>query len=172
MALVIANWKMHLDVPQSSLFLERIAPKIAESTHQIVLCPSFTALYSMVEALRTRGWGDKIALGAQNINDHDEGAYTGEISAEQVRNLIDYVIIGHSERRANYNETDDIVAKKLSAALRHDITPILCVGENATQRQAGQSAMVVADQLHEDLHSVTANDAANLVIAYEPIWAI
>lgn len=163
---------MHLSVTESALLLERLSSSLGESAHEIVLCPSYPAIYTLAQTIRDRGWGKKIKLGAQDLSDHDEGAYTGEVSPVQLKQFVDYAIIGHSERRQNYQESDDLIARKLAAALRNDIVPILCVGETATERAAAQSLVRVQNQLNTDLADVSAEDARDIVVAYEPVWAI
>jgi len=163
---------MNLTVEQASLLVERLSRNIEHPEHDIVLCPGFVAVFPLAQVLRQRGLDKLFALGVQNLNDHDEGAFTGEVSGSQVRDFVSYAIIGHSERRMYYHEDDELVARKLAAAVRHDLTPILCVGETLIQHDAGHAQQVVSDQLAEDLDGLTAEDAASLVVAYEPIWAI
>lgn len=172
MALIVGNWKMNLTVEQASLLVERLSRGIEHPQHDIVLCPGFVAVYAVAQILRTRGLTKLFALGVQNINDHDEGAFTGEVSGPQVRDLVDYAIIGHSERRTYYGEDDALIARKLAAAVRHELTPILCVGETLVEHEASRARSVVSDQLREDLDGLTAEDAGGLVVAYEPVWAI
>jgi triosephosphate isomerase len=167
--LVIANWKMHLG-PKEGLTLvkklqERVLPK---RSVEVVLCPSFLDLVPIKAVLDRQ----KFKLGAQNCHYLDDGAVTGEVSPAMMRGLVSYVIIGHSERRVQFNEDDKLIAKKLAAAVRNDLRPVLCVGENLHQRQSKLSVKVVVDQLSADLSLLTASDVDNLVIAYEPIWAI
>ena len=172
MALLVANWKMNLDVAAASLLLERLTKNISNTEHELVLCPSSIALFSLNQSLKSSGNHTKFSLGAQNIYYEDEGAFTGEISAYQIKNLVDYTIIGHSERRHIFHETDDEIAKKVTAAIRHDITPILCIGETLTDHEAGQTNQVIIDQLTVALDAVDESDMKGLVIAYEPVWAI
>ena len=167
--LVIANWKMHLN-PKEGLSLvkklqERILPKRGV---EVVLCPSFLDIVPIKGILDRQ----KFKLGAQNCHYLDDGAVTGEVSAAMMRGLVNYVIIGHSERRVQFEEDDKLIAKKLAAAVRNDLRPILCVGENLNQRQSKLSVKVVVDQLSADLALLTASDVDNLIIAYEPLWAI
>ena len=144
---------------------DRVLPK---RSVEVVLCPSFIDLVP-IKAILDR---QKFKLGAQNCHYLDDGAVTGEVSAAMMRGLVSYVIIGHSERRTQFNEDDKLIAKKLAAAVRNNLRPVLCVGENLHQRQSKLSVKVVVDQLTADLALLTASDVDNLVIAYEPIWAI
>jgi triosephosphate isomerase len=134
-----------------------------------VICAPFTALPSLVKAAE----GTTIAIGAQNVHYEDSGAYTGEISGGMLKELgVKYVIVGHSERRAYFGETDEIVNKKVHAAFRHGLTPIVCVGEKLEEREAGQTKEVCRVQTEGALQGLSAAQAAEVVIAYEPIWAI
>ena len=133
---------------------------------EIVLCAPFTALDVMSKSLHN----NRVQLGAQNIHWEDEGAYTGEIAGTMLTEIgVRYVIVGHSERRQYFGETDETVNKRLLAAQSHDLTPILCVGETKQQRDAGETELLITTQLKKDLVGVDQN---NLIIAYEPIWAI
>lgn len=159
---------MHKTQAESLEFLTALLPKIADDheEREVVLCTPFTDLGLMSKSLH----GTRIRLGAQNIHWADEGAFTGEISGAMLTELsVRYVVIGHSERRQYFGETDETVNKRLLAAQRHNLKPILCVGESKAQRDAGETDAVIAAQLEEDLVGV---DQENLVIAYEPIWAI
>lgn len=134
-----------------------------------ILCPPFTHLSAVSEEIL----GTDYVLGAQNVSQYDNGAFTGEVSAEMLKELhAKYVIVGHSERRALFLETDDVVHAKLVHALKHDLSPILCVGEDLAQREAGRAMQVVGDQLKAALADLEGASPEALVIAYEPIWAI
>lgn len=166
--LIVGNWKMNLDPHEASLLVHRLQEKLKPSRKvEVVICPPFIDLYPIAKELDKA----KLSLGAQNIHYLDEGAFTGEISPAMLKGLVKYAIIGHSERRA-LGEDDKLIAKKVAAALRNNITPILCVGESLHDREHGLSTKVVIDQLTADLHEVTAADVAGMVIAYEPVWAI
>ncbi len=166
--LIVGNWKMNLNPGEASLLAKRLEDKITPKPNTVVvICPPFIALHPIAKELNHK----KLALGAQNIHYMDEGPFTGEVSAAMMRGLITYAIIGHSERRA-MGEDDRLIAKKLAAAVRNDVVPILCVGENLSEREHGLSTKVVIDQLTADLSLLTASDVAGLVVAYEPIWAI
>ena len=159
---------MHKTQAESLEFLTALLPKIADDheEREVVLCTPFTDLGVMSKSLH----GTRIRLGAQNIHWADEGAFTGEISGAMLTEVgVCYVVIGHSERRQYFGETDETVNKRLLAAQRHGLKPILCVGESKAQRDAGETDAVIAAQLEQDLVGV---DQDNLVIAYEPIWAI
>jgi triosephosphate isomerase (TIM) len=136
-----------------------------------VVCPPFTAL----RAVQTIIEADKLpfALGAQNVHWEDKGAFTGEVSSPMLQALrVAYVIVGHSERRQHFGETDATVARKVRSVFRHDMTPILCVGETEDEREAGRATDVVTAQVREDVSKIGPDEAARLVLAYEPVWAI
>ncbi|MEX0668465.1 MAG: triose-phosphate isomerase [Candidatus Saccharimonadales bacterium] len=166
--IVIGNWKMHLSVNQSRDLAEKLEDSLADLVEraEVVLCPSAIALHDVSSA------SPSLSIGVQNIYFADEGAYTGEISASQVKDLVQYAIIGHSERRHNFGETNEMVARKTAAALRSGITPIVCVGETAQERHHGETTQVINDQLSTGLTMITASEAKDIIIAYEPVWAI
>jgi triosephosphate isomerase (TIM) len=166
---VAANWKMHRNVDEAvALTRELIAEIRACETIERVICPPFVAL----SALRPLLAGTGIGLGAQNIHWEKAGAYTGEISASMLVGLCQYVIVGHSERRQFFGETDETVNRKVKAALEHGLTPIVCVGENLEQNEGGQTAEVVSRQTRAAYTGVSADDALKTILAYEPVWAI
>ena len=159
---------MYKNQAESLAFVQEFKSEIEEinEEREIVLCTPFTSLTAMSKNLH----GSKIMLGAQNIHWESEGAYTGEISGAMLTEIgVDYVIIGHSERRQYFGETDKTVNLRLKAAQKYGLKPILCVGETKSQRDAGETENIIINQLKEDLVGVNQN---NLVIAYEPIWAI
>ncbi len=166
--LIVGNWKMNLTIRQSVTLADRLLNNINKPTADVVVCPNFVSLHSVSHNLS----GSKIKVGAQNINDNDEGAYTGEISGPMLKGLAKYCIVGHSERRINYGESDKLISKKLASAIRNGIKPILCVGENLHQRHEGLAKRTVVDQLEEDLSELIMKEVSNVSIAYEPIWAI
>lgn len=167
--LIAANWKMHLNTEEASLLLHRLQERIRiHRDIEVVLAPSLLTLQPMSLQLDRR----KFRLAAQNAYHKDEGAFTGEVSFTMLRDLVHYVIIGHSERRLYFNEDLETVRDKVAAAARNEITPILCVGESQTERRAGETKQVIHDQVVSALHKLTANEIENIVIAYEPIWAI
>lgn len=166
--LIVGNWKMNLTIGQSLVLADRLKANIKSPTSDAVVCPSFVSLAVVSIELRD----STIKVGAQNINENDEGAYTGEVSGPMLKGVAKYVIIGHSERRIHYEESNMTVALKVAAAVRNKLTPILCVGENLHQRHEGLAGRTVADQLEENLSELTQKEISNIVIAYEPIWAI
>ena len=153
---------------EASEFLQKFMPELENTSEEreVLLCAPFTALGIMSKSLHN----SRVQLGAQNVHWEDEGAYTGEISGSMLTEIgVRYVIVGHSERRQYFGETDETVNQRLLAAQRHGLTPILCVGETKQQRDAGETELLIATQLKKDLVEV---DQQNLIIAYEPIWAI
>ena len=172
--IIAANWKMHKthleairDVQKLSYLLDRADADRVE----VVICPAFTAL----RAVQTLIDSDRLpyGLGAQNVHQEEKGAFTGEVSPQMLQALkCDYVIVGHSERRQLFGETDEVVNKKVRAVFSHAMVPILCVGESLGEREAGATEDKVAGQVRRDLQGVGTEDAARVVIAYEPIWAI
>src|SRR5215831_1767139 len=167
--LIVGNWKMHLNVHESSLMVHRLNQLIPiHRDLEVVLAPSVVALQPLSLEIDRR----KFRLAAQNAYQKDEGAYTGEVSFTMLRNLVDYAIIGHSERRIYFHETLDVVRDKVAAAVRNKITPILCIGETFEERRAGETKQVLHDQLTTALSDLTAGDIEDIVIAYEPVWAI
>jgi triosephosphate isomerase len=172
--IVAANWKMHkthLEAIQDVQKLSYLLDKKDTEKVEVVICPPFTALRSVQTLVES----DKLpfAVGAQNVHWEQKGAYTGEVSPTMLAALkISYVIVGHSERREHFGETDANIARKVKAVFEHEMKPILCVGESLEQRESGQAAEVVSAQVREDLSKVGPDEAARSVIAYEPIWAI
>jgi triosephosphate isomerase len=165
---IAGNWKMYKTQREASEFLQGFMAELEQTpeTREVILCAPFTALDVMSKSLHN----NRVQLGAQNIHWEDEGAYTGEIAGSMLTEIgVRYVIVGHSERRQYFGETDETVNKRLLAAQRHDLTPILCVGETKQQRDAGETELLITTQLKKDLVDV---DQQNLIIAYEPIWAI
>ncbi len=172
--IVAANWKMHkthLEAIQDVQKLSYLLDKDDLEKVEVVICPPFTALRSvqtLIESDRLR-----FALGAQNMHWEEKGALTGEIAPGMLEALkVAFVIVGHSERRQHFGETDDQVARKVKAAFGHQMTPIVCVGETLEQRDAGRTADVVVAQVREGLSKVGPAEAARAVVAYEPVWAI
>jgi len=166
--LIIGNWKMNLGPAEASVFVHRLEQHITPRDNtEVVICPPVIDLFPLAKDLDRK----KLKLGAQNIHYMDEGPFTGEISPAMLKGLADYCLIGHSERRA-MGENDKLLAKKMAAAVRNDLTPVLCVGETLVEREHGLSEKVVTDQLTAGLHDLTAEDVAGIVIAYEPVWSI
>lgn len=167
--LIIGNWKMNLNVSQASLLVARLDKHIkAHKDVEVVLTPSMLALQPVSVQIDRK----KFRLAAQNAYFKDEGAYTGEVSFTMLQNLVNYVLIGHSERRTYFNETLDDIKNKVSACVRNGITPVLCVGETKTERHAGETKQVLHDQVTTALSDLTTEEVADMVIAYEPVWAI
>jgi triosephosphate isomerase len=167
--IIAGNWKMFKNVKETVAFAQEAKGKAEIDGVESVICAPFTNLPALVEAVR----GTSLKVGAQNLHWEDSGAFTGEVSGSMLSDLgVDYVIIGHSERRAYFAETDETVNKKVHAAFKHGLTPIVCVGEKLEEREAGQTKQVCKLQTEAALQGLSAEQAANTVIAYEPIWAI
>ncbi|HEY5153082.1 MAG TPA: triose-phosphate isomerase [Candidatus Saccharimonadales bacterium] len=167
--LIVGNWKMHLNPQEAALLVKRLDGRIKiHKDIEVVLAPSLLALQPVSLQIDRH----KFRLAAQNAFYKDEGAYTGEVSFTMLRGLADYVIIGHSERRMYFNETLETVRDKVQAAVRNDISPILCIGETRHERAAGETNRVIHDQLTTALSNLTAEDVEKVVVAYEPVWAI
>jgi triosephosphate isomerase (TIM) len=164
-----ANWKMHKTVAEAAEFVDALLPRIAATQHDVVICAPFTALTAVVE----RRYGTAVKVAAQNMHEKESGAFTGEVSAAMLVELdVEAVVLGHSERRQYFNETDEALARKVPAALAAGLEPILCVGESEAARDAEQTDAVLVKQLQADLAGVAPERIADVVIAYEPIWAI
>jgi len=168
--LIAGNWKMNLNSTEGADLASQIASMFGQQTDVTVcVCPTFTTLESVSKVINE----SNIALGAQNMHFETSGAYTGEISGEMLRHLFaSFVILGHSERRQYFNETDAIVNKKTLAAFEANLKPIVCIGETLDEREAGKVNEVIKTQIEGALAGVTSDQAESLVIAYEPVWAI
>ncbi len=166
---VAGNWKMNKTVEQARALVVELLPGLQKiETVERVLCPPFTSLMPVSAMLV----GSGIGVGAQNLHWEASGAFTGEIAPQMVRELCQYVIIGHSERRTYFGETDETVRKKVLAALAVDLTPIVCVGETLSENKANRTAEIVGRQVVDGLRGIQTERVANIVIAYEPVWAI
>ncbi len=166
---IAANWKMNKTVAEASEFIDALLPRIAATQCDVVVCPPFTALSEVVQ----RRYGTAVKVAAQNMHEEDAGAFTGEVSAAMLVELdVEAVVLGHSERRQLFGETDAALARKVPAALAAELEPILCVGESAEARDAGETEVVLERQLQADLAGVEPGEIARVVVAYEPIWAI
>ena len=166
---IVGNWKLNFTVGEASIYLHKLLKKLPNYRNiEIVVAPTALAL----QPLSLQVDRHKIKLAAQNAFYRDYGAFTGEISFSQLRGLVDYCIIGHSERRYILREDDKMIAKKVAAALRNKITPILCIGETESERSFGETADVIRDQLIGGLSEVGDDDLDKIIIAYEPVWAI
>jgi triosephosphate isomerase len=167
--LIVANWKMNLNMHEASLYLHQLAGMVkVRRDVEIVLAPTIFTLQSLSLQVNRR----QFKLAAQNLYWRDHGAFTGEVSATQLRGIIDYAIVGHSERRHTFGETDKDVRSKVQASIRNNIRPILCVGETTAERTYGETHDVLHDQLIGGLANVTSEELKEVVIAYEPVWAI
>ena len=174
---IAGNWKMNLNHNEAMKFIEDISYRFENKNNiRIAICPSFTSLRSAMLVLEdeiAKNTKIKIKIGAQNMYYEEGGAFTGEISPGMLKTLgVEYVIIGHSERRELFFETDESVNKKLKAALNHDLKPILCVGETLSIREAGNAVDHTLNQIRKDLSGISDIEMVSVTIAYEPIWAI
>ncbi len=168
--ILAGNWKMNQTPAEAIEFVRALRPKLTQYLPQVetVVCPPFVCLPAVADALA----GVKIGVGAQNMHWAESGAYTGEVSAAMLKGLAGYVIIGHSERRQYFAETDGSVNKKIVAALAHGLVPIVCVGEDLAQNEAGVTETFVSGQVRAAFAGISADQARGVVVAYEPIWAI
>ena len=168
---VMGNWKMNLTVGDSSIYLQRLLKKIKPSRGlEIIIAPSAISLASL--SLQLERNKSKIKLAAQNFYQKDFGAYTGEISIAQLRGVVSYALVGHSERRFIFGETNKDISQKVAAAIRRGITPVLCIGETENQRNFGETKDVLRDELLGGLSEIDTEDIKKCLIAYEPVWAI
>jgi len=166
---VAGNWKMNKTVAEARELVNVMGPRLGEIANvEKVLCPPFLVIPALAGMLE----GSGIGLGAQNLHWEEKGAFTGEVAPGMVKEFCKYVIIGHSERRAYFGETDETVNKKLHAAMKADLTPIVCVGETLAQYEAGSTSEVVRRQISAGLAGVDSASAPKIVVAYEPVWAI
>ncbi|MFK7697749.1 triose-phosphate isomerase [Paenibacillus sp. HJGM_3] len=167
--IIAGNWKMFKTVSEALAFVEAAKGAAEVDGVESVICAPYITLPALVEAVK----GTTLKVGAQNMHWEDNGAFTGEISGVMLKDLgVDYVIIGHSERRAYFADTDETVNRKVLAAFKHGLTPIVCVGESLEEREAGKTKDVCRVQTEAALQGLTAEQAAQVVVAYEPIWAI
>lgn len=167
--LIVGNWKMYHNTHKASLLLHALSEKVkTPRAVDVVLCPNLLALQSL--SLQVNG--RQFKLGAQNCYWRDEGAFTGEVATEMLRGVVDYVIVGHSERRHIFHETERDIRQKVQAVLRNKMKPILCIGETATEKADGETVGVVQDQLTSGLANITSEEIKEVAIAYEPVWAV
>ena len=167
--LVAGNWKMNTTLAEAVELAAAVAQEAGQAPGvELILCPPAISLAAVRDAVGV----SLVAVGAQNMHFADSGAFTGEIAPSMLRDVARYVILGHSERRQLFGETDELVNRKVLAALRHGLRPILCVGETLQQREAGQAAAVIGRQVRAALSDIAVADSGNLVVAYEPVWAI
>lgn len=166
---IAGNWKMNMLPDETIKMIEELAPLVEGAQSEVILCVPFTDLfYALLTAQNTN-----IKIGAQNMHFEEKGAYTGEVSGEMLKSInVEYVIIGHSERRAYYGETDETVNKKLKKALSLGLKPIVCVGESLEERESGKAKEIVTTQTRKALEGLEPKDVEKTILAYEPIWAI
>ena len=166
---IAGNRKMNMLPNEAIEYIQSFEPMVKDSKAEIILCVPYTDLfYCLMNAQ-----GTNIKIGAQNMHFAENGAYTGEISGKMLKSIgVEYVIIGHSERRQYFNETDETVNKKIKAAFENELKPIVCVGETLEQREAGKTESIITSQTRFALEGLTADQVKNTIIAYEPIWAI
>jgi triosephosphate isomerase (TIM) len=167
--LVAANWKMHKTIAEAEAYLAALLPRVATADADVAVCAPFTALAALVESAR----GSRVQVFAQTMHEADGGAFTGEVSAPMLTELdVNGVVLGHSERRQHFAETDRALQRKVPKALEAGLTPILCVGESEEERERGDTERKLRHQVQEALEKVPRERLAEVVIAYEPIWAI
>ena len=166
---IAGNWKMNMLPNEAIEYVQAFEPLVKDAKAEVILCVPYTDLfYCLMNAQ-----GTNIKIGAQNMHFAENGAYTGEISGKMLKSIgVEYVIIGHSERRQYFNETDETVNKKIKAAFENELKPIVCVGETLEQREAGKTESIITSQTRFALEGLTADQVKNTIIAYEPIWAI
>lgn len=167
--IIAGNWKMNMTPSEAIKLVEELVPLINNAACDVVICPPFVDIPSVAQMLA----GTNIGLGAQNMHFEEKGAYTGEVSVGMLKELgVQYVIIGHSERREYFNETDETVNKKVKVALKNSVTPIMCCGETLEHREGGITDAIISAQIRAGLDGISADDVKKTVVAYEPIWAI
>ena len=166
---IAGNWKMNMLPNEAIRFIEELVPLVKDTENEVILCVPYTDLfYALLTAQNTN-----IKIGAQNMHFEESGAYTGEVSGKMLKSIhVEYVMIGHSERRQYFNETDETVNKKIKAAFQYGLKPIVCVGETLEQREAGKTEEIITKQTELALKGLTEEQVKNTIIAYEPIWAI
>ena len=166
---IAGNWKMNMLPNEAIKFIEDLTPLVKDTKNEVILCVPYTDLfYSLLTAQNTN-----IKIGAQNMHFEESGAYTGEVSGKMLKSInVEYVIIGHSERRQYFNETDESVNKKIKAAFANELKPIVCVGETLEEKEAGKTVEIITKQTELALEGLTNEQVKNTIIAYEPIWAI
>ena len=166
---IAGNWKMNMLPNEAMKFIEEFAPLVKDTENEVILCVPYTDLFYVLLNVQ----GTNIKVGAQNMHFAESGAYTGEVSAQMLKSInVEYVIIGHSERRQYFNETDETVNKKIKAAFENGLKPIVCVGETLEEREAGKAFEIIENQTEKALDGLTEEQVSSTIIAYEPIWAI
>ena len=166
---IAGNWKMNMLPNEAIEYIDKLAPLVKDTENEVILCVPYTDLfYALLTAQNTN-----IKIGAQNMHFAEKGAYTGEVSAKMLKSInVEYVIIGHSERRQYFNETDETVNKKIKSAFENGLKPIVCVGETLEERESGKTESIITKQTELALDGLTNEQVENTIIAYEPIWAI
>ena len=168
-AIIAGNWKMNNTIEEGLKLVEELKPLVKDAACDVVVCPPFIALDAILKVTK----GTNIKVGAQNLHFEEKGAFTGEVAPAMLETMgVEYVIIGHSERRQYFNETDETVNRKTKKAFEHNLTPIVCCGETLEEREANVTEEVLGKQIKLDLAGLTNEQAEKLVVAYEPIWAI
>ena len=166
---IAGNWKMNMLPNEAINLIQELAPLVKDTKNEVILCVPYTDLFYALLHVQ----GTNIKIGAQNMHWEEKGAYTGEVSAPMLKSIgVEYVIIGHSERRQYFAETDETVNKKIKSALAHGLKPIVCVGETLEQRENGQTEQIVTSQVEKAFEGIPASELEKIIIAYEPIWAI
>ena len=166
---IAGNWKMNMLPNEAINFIEEFAPMVKDAKHEVILCVPYTDLFYALLNVQ----GTNIKIGAQNMHWEEKGAYTGEISAQMLKSIgVEYVIIGHSERRQYFAETDETVNKKIKSAITAGLKPIVCVGETLEQRETGVTEKIITSQVEKAFEGIMQTDLDKIIVAYEPIWAI
>ena len=166
---IAGNWKMNMLPNETIKFIEELAPLVKDTENEVILCVPYTDLFYALLNVQ----GTNIKIGAQNMHFEESGAYTGEVSGKMLKSIgVEYVIIGHSERRQYFAETDETVNKKIKTALSDELKPIVCVGETLAQKEAGKTEKVITKQVELAIEDLKEKEVEQLIIAYEPIWAI
>lgn len=167
--IIVGNWKMNFNMQEASLYLDKLSKLITTRRDvEVILAPTVLTLQSLSLQVNLR----QFKLAAQNFFWRDSGSYTGEVSATQLRGIVQYGVIGHSERRYKFNENDRDIRNKVEAAIRNNIRPILCIGETAWERSGGETKDIIFDQLMSGLANITSEELDQVIIAYEPVWAV
>ena len=168
--IVAGNWKMNKTLPEAIALTSEILEQANSSTCIKIILPPFPFIHTMSELTKNK---TDFFVGAQNVHDHENGAFTGEISAAALTSVgANYVLVGHSERRTYFNESADFLKNKINSALKHQLSPIYCFGESLAERESGQFKEIIAQQLKESIFHLSADEIKNIVLAYEPVWAI
>ncbi len=166
---IAGNWKMNMLPNEAIQMITELEPLVKDTNNEVVLCVPFTDLFYALNVAQ----GTNIKIGAQNMHFEEKGAFTGEVAPGMLKEInCEFVILGHSERRWIFGENDELINKKVISAFEHDLIPVLCVGEKLEERESGQTEQVILKQLENDLKGVSEDHLKNMVIAYEPVWAI